>query len=107
MLKSSSRFSRVQIKEGKLWHGSGRLVDRAAPSTLLVPTLCVGTHVWTLCVPSTGNRDPGRLSRHVRDGERPDARVPTQCVGTSTSLRARQQFAKTLTIVDKNMAVGR
>ena len=37
----------------------------------LVPTLCVGTHVGTLCVPS-----PSR-----RDAERPDG-VPTQSVGT-------------------------
>ena len=33
------------------WHVGAEL------STLLVPTLCVGTHVWTLCVPSLKGPD--------------------------------------------------
>ncbi len=43
----------------------------------LVPTLCVGTHVWTLCVPSCNtSRQPltASGSRAFRDAERPDVR---------------------------------
>ena len=52
---------------------------------VLVPTLCVGTHVLDALVPSTGYRAMHRVTPHP--GRRASRRAsPTQSVGTSTSL---------------------
>ena len=66
--------------------GEGRrLLKKAGEKDALVPTLCVGTHVWTLCVPSTGNK--GIATCKATSGTQSvQTSVPTQSVGTSASL---------------------
>src|SRR5438105_4652075 len=60
--------------EGRLIAGPRRRGQSSSSSPFLVPTLCVGTCLSTLCVAS--------LQGRKRDAERPKAAFPLQSVGT-------------------------